>query len=242
MNSITTSLTRLGLSLHAADLYLHLLERGAKTASELTQELKLHRPQVYRALAELQDTQLITIPTSGSQKKYTAESPKKLSRLAQEFADHITEIVPELESRAVKDTPRPLVRTLEGVRGIRAVFDDVIESSRRGDVFYRYTSELDLDRVNKMLSKDYRIRRDAKKLERFVISNHLSGDQKKQRLERSIKFVGHTDPFNQNIIQLIYANKVAMIDLNTEISLIIENERIADFQKSIFKNLYKSLK
>jgi sugar-specific transcriptional regulator TrmB len=242
MNHLLATLSRLGISDHAARLYVHLLERGHKTATELVTGLDLYRPQVYRALAELHELHLITQSPQAKQKTYTAESPKKLERLAHDFAEQISELIPELESRAVKNVERPIVKTLAGASGIRAVFDDVIDSSPREGVFYRYTSELDLEKVNKILSKDYRVRRDAKKLERFVISNHLSGDQKKKRLERSIKFIGTTDPFNQNIIELIYANKVAIIDLNTEISLIIENERITAFQRSIFKNLYRLLK
>jgi hypothetical protein len=40
----------------------------------------------------------------------------------------------------------------------------------------------------------------------------------------------------------IYANKVWFIDFNTETSIIIENKQIAEFQKKLFKLLYKSLK
>lgn len=241
MKSITTSLTKLGLSPHAVDVYVFLLERGQKTATQLADGLRLHRPQIYRALAELQESQLVIQSLSGKQKKYTAESPKKLERLAKDVAEQIHEIIPELESRALRKTSRPIIKILEGSKGIRAVFDDVVVSCTTGEVFYRYTSELDLDKVNSFLPKDYRARRDAKKLERFVISNHISGNQKKKRLERTIKFITQNDPFNQNIIELIYANKIAIIDLNTETSLIIENESIAAFQKVIFRNLYKHL-
>lgn len=241
MNSITTSLTKLGLSTHAADIYVFLLERGQKTASELVSELHLYRPQVYRALAELYESHLVIQTVSGKQKKYYAEHPKKLQRLAQDVAEHISEIIPELEERALRKNTRPFVKILEGSKGIRAVFDDVVESCTQGEIFYRYTSELDLDKVNSFLAKDYRTKRDAKKLERFVISNRLSGNQKKRRLERTIKYIPQDDPFNQNIIELVYANKVAIIDLNTQTSLLIENESIAAFQKVIFRNLYKRL-
>lgn len=241
MNTITASLTQLGLSPHAADMYLFLLERGQKTASELVKGLRLHRPQIYRALGELQESQLIVQTSSSKQKKYYAEPPKKLDQLAKGVAERIATIIPELEERSLRKNNQPFVKILEGSQGIRAVFSDLIESCSPGEIFYRYTSELDLDKVNSFLPKDYRVRRDAKKLERFVISNKLSGSQKKQRLERTLKFIPQDDPFNQNIIELIYAHKVAIIDLNTQTSLIIENESIASFQKVIFRNLYKRL-
>jgi len=47
--------------------------------------------------------------------------------------------------------------------------------------------------------------------------------------------------FDQNIIQLVYGDRVSFIDLNTERVLIIENKALADFQKVIFKQLYDKL-
>lgn len=140
-----------------------------------------------------------------------------------------------------KDVPQS-VRFLHGPAGIRAAFDDVISHTPKGDTFFRYTSERDLAKVNKYLARDYRERRDKKKLERLVISNAVSGSQKKSRLERFVKFIPRdTDQFEQNIIQLIYGECVSIIDLTTEEVVIIENKQLTDFQKVVFKLLYKQL-
>jgi hypothetical protein len=67
--------------------------------------------------------------------------------------------------------------------------------------------------------------------------------QKKQRLERDLAIIPESvDEFEDNIFMSIYANKVAYIDFNSESSIIIENTQIANFQKKIFKLLFKSLK
>lgn len=140
-----------------------------------------------------------------------------------------------------KDVPHH-IRFLYGPSGIRAAFDDVITHSKKGDTFFRYTSEKDLQKVNSYLANDYRLRRDKKKLERKVISNAISGSQKKSRLERFIKFIPEeSEQFEQNIIELVYGERVSIIDLNTEEVVIIENKKLADFQKVIFKLLYKRL-
>lgn len=84
-------------------------------------------------------------------------------------------------------------------------------------------------------------KRDAE-LERMVISNPVSGKRKNPRLERFIKFIlPENDLFIQNIIELIYEDRVAFIDLNKEEGLVIENASLADFQKVIFRQLYKKL-
>ena len=76
----------------------------------------------------------------------------------------------------------------------------------------------------------------------MVISNPASGSQKKSRLERFIRYIpAAVDQFEQNIIQLVYGTRVAIIDLTKEEVTIIENQQLADFQKTIFKVLYKQL-
>jgi hypothetical protein len=50
------------------------------------------------------------------------------------------------------------------------------------------------------------------------------------------------DLFEDNISKIIYANKVAIIDYDTETSFIIENKKLADFEKKIFKLLFKYLR
>jgi hypothetical protein len=96
--------------------------------------------------------------------------------------------------------------------------------------------------LKSQLPPSYRSERDKKKLERLVISNALSAKQKKPRLERFIKFLdGDREAFDHNIIQLVYANRVSILDLSTKKGIIIENDTFAAFQKTIFKALYKRL-
>jgi hypothetical protein len=76
----------------------------------------------------------------------------------------------------------------------------------------------------------------------LVISNPVSGKQKRSRLERFIKFIpSNFDLFQQNIIQLIYGDRISLIDLNTNRVVIIENKALAEFQKIIFQQLYRNL-
>jgi hypothetical protein len=66
---------------------------------------------------------------------------------------------------------------------------------------------------------------------------------KKPRLERELIVIPEEiDEFEDDVFMSIYANKVAYIDFNSESSIIIENKQIADFQKKLFKLLFKSLK
>lgn len=230
---------RLGLPKHSAEIYQILEKKGALSASALDRESPAHRPALYRALAALSKAGLVSREQRGKRFVYFAKDRSHIRTLFAHTQKEVGELVTE---RRQSDLPG-IIRYFEGGGGIAAVFDDVTAHCKRGETFYRYTAERDLDEVNKYLSPDYRKHRDAKRLERLVISNPESGKRKRSRLERFVRFLGSdTDPFHQNAIQLVYGKRIALIDLNTKKCLIIENETLADFQKTIFKALYKKLK
>lgn len=232
---------RLGLPKHADEVYRALQTHQAMSATDICKRTKLHRPTVYRALTSLLKHSFIFTEKKGDRKIYHAANPKII---AAEFSATSENVAATLVSKSIADDKylHKEIRFLSGFNGIRAAFDDVISHSPRGSTFYRYTSEKDLDAVNRYLSKNYRAMRDRKRLERMVISNPVSGRRKKPRLERFVKFISsESDLFDQNIIQLVYGDRLSFIDLNTERVLIIENKLLADFQKVIFEQLYNKL-
>jgi len=137
---------------------------------------------------------------------------------------------------------RPLIKFLEGRKAITFVLNDLVRILKKDDIFYRYSSAKDARKNEKYLPHDYRKIRDQKQLQRFVIANENSMIGKKPRLERAVKFVPQNyGLFDYDITQIIYGDKVAFLDYNTETALIIENSIIAEFQKKIFKLLYDKL-
>ena len=229
---------RLALPKHADRAYLSLESGGPSTVAALSKRIRVHRPAVYRALTALEREHLVTRRRFGG-RVFISASPREA--IALRFAG-VQEAVRTTSSEKPLTESFGAIRYLEGERSVAAIFTDLTAHAKRGDTFYRYTSERDLDQVNALLPSDYRTRRDAKRLERLVISNPESGSRKKSRLERFIKFLGSDkESFRQNAIQLIYGSRVAFIDLNTYRGFIIENETLADFQKTIFRALYKRL-
>ncbi len=232
---------RLGMSKHAWAVYRHLLNQKPLSASRIIAQSGIHRPAAYKALFELLDTKLIQRTAHGKRFLWEASDPERVLELFQTETQLIKNALPKTRQPTPKFADNP-VRLFHGAIGIRTIFDDVIDHTPKGETFYRYTSEQDLHKVNSYLSPDYRQKRDKKKLERLVISNPQSGRQKRPRLERFIKTISEDmDVFNQNIIQLIYGNRLAFIDLSTLEGMIIENTALAEFQKVIFKQLYKKL-
>jgi hypothetical protein len=79
----------------------------------------------------------------------------------------------------------------------------------------------------------------------MVITGHelkkLKEDKQKNLTREMVAIPKKYDLFEDDITKLIYANKVAILDHSTKTSFIIENQKFADFEKKIFKLLFKHL-
>lgn len=126
---------------------------------------------------------------------------------------------------------------------IKYIYNDMINSLDKWDVFYRITSETNVDKINnEYIPKDYKIKRDKKEIERYIIMTDKTAKEKKPKLEREIKIVDTTNWwFDDNIIFTIYKNKVSLIDFNSETSILIESNEFSNFLEKVFKLLYKKL-
>jgi len=232
---------RLGMSKHAYSVYEAARKNPGISATGIVSATSAHRPAAYRAIEELIQAKLLIRVRKGKRYGYESLSEKRVIELFSKEIKDAKEVLPQTNVGA-KEVVNSTMKLFHGPEGIRAVFDDVVNHMPRAGTFFRYTSERDLNKVNSYLSPGYRAIRDRKRLERQVISNQVSGSRKKPRLERFIKYIPkEVGLFDQNIIQLIYGVRTAFIDLNTEECMIIENAALAEFQKVIFKQLYKKL-
>jgi sugar-specific transcriptional regulator TrmB len=242
MEKLSQLLTSLGVSKDEYAVYELLFLGGGLSATEIAKQGKLHRPRVYSLLASLRARGLVEVHMRGKRHEYVAASPEKLKDIVTQLTQRTEALLPTLTRAYRAGKERPTITVHEGGVGVTQVFRDLVESATRGETFYRYSSEKDLDRTNAYLPRDYRKVRDAKKLERFVITAPRIGKGKQVRMERAMKYIPEGfDLFDQDVIELIYADKVAFIDLNTETSFIIESPKLADFHKKLFRLLYQKL-
>jgi DNA-binding transcriptional regulator GbsR (MarR family) len=237
-----TIFKRLGYPKHTEKIYEVLLASAAPLyVAVLAREAGVSRVVVYRCLALLLRDKLVMEKNEGGRTTYVLGSADALTRTVQLTETSMQRTAVDAVRLREKDVPAN-IRFLYGAAGMREAFDDVVLHTPRGGTVYRYTSEKDVHHVNAYLAPDYRQRRDAKKLERLVISNPVSSAQKRKRLERFIRCIpSDADAFNQDIIQLVYGDRVSFIDIAHEQVTLIEHRAFASFQKVIFKQLYKKL-
>ena len=235
-------LESLGLKRAEAAIYLALLRKGEQNLAALAGEAKVHRPVAYTALPRLIAKGLVAESPHGKRIYYRAESPRKLVTLMHELEKEFRETMPLLEKYARRRPGRSIVRHLSGAEGIRTVYDDVVDSLKRGDTFLRYSTARGQKPKFKYVARDYERRRDAKQLQRLVITNAKTGARKGKNLNRFLKVIpAEAELFEYDVTQLIYGKKIAFVDYNTESATVIENPAIARFQEHLFRFVYSKL-
>lgn len=241
MEKLEQTLIQLGFGEDERSVYRVLLEFGPQSITEAARKAGIYRPDVYAAIERLYAKQLVSIVPEGKRKVYVAAPPRRLKTLLAEILQEFDDALPSIEESVRYVPDKPVLHVLEGKKGVSAVFSDLVDTLGKGETFYRITSERNLAKTNAYLPHDYRERRDKKQLERFVLMRADIGKQKKTHMERATKYLPDEADLKSDVIELIYAHKVAIIDLNTETSLILESPALADFHKKIFQLLYRKL-
>lgn len=227
---------------HGAKVYLALLQQGEKSIAELTKITSLFRVEIYRQLPFLIESGLVLEVLKWKRKNYIAASPYKIQEMYTQQQEDIEKHVGALVENFAHQDKKPKVIYQEWKKALMYVFSDIVNSLETGDVFYRVSSERDVELANKYLPKNYRETRDKKRLERYVIMSEAWAAQKNPRLERElITIPAELDDFEDNVSLTIYGNKIAYIDFTTETSIIIEHPALVDFHKKMFRMMYMSL-
>jgi len=236
-------LNKIGLSPIEAKIYEVLMAQGALSVAAIAQRTGLYRPQIYKYIPILIGKDLLAESRHGRRKVYMAESPRRLEKIAEGIKDEVKGRIPDLLKIYNSSETKPAISYFDGEHGIRHVYEDLVATCKKGDIFYRYESPRNYRGTRKYIPHAYLERiRDRVEVERLIITNEITRQQKKRRLGRLIKVVPPKyDLFDYDITQLIYGDKVAFIDFRSETATLIESPIFAEFQRKIFKLLFDKL-
>lgn len=242
MKKYLNILSKIGLHEKESKIYLTLLDHGESSISEIAKYAHLTRAEVYRFLPHLLETSLLLQHIIGKRKYYSAWSPKILQELLHNTLKESDAMIENLSSHFDEKKKISQVITRTGSNGITQVFADIVETCEVGECVYRITSEKDVAKTNAYMPDDYRKIRAKKWLQLSLITSEQVAKKKNPRLDREMAIIPEKwNEFDNNISLTLYGNKMAYIDFNTESSVMIENEQMADFQKKIFRLLFRYL-
>ncbi len=241
-------LQKIGLSQTAASIYLSLIHNSPATVSEIARHSGQFRPTVYKNLPVLIQKGLVSESMQGKRLVYIAESPNNLVNVLQNISQELRESLPDLLSAHGRGTHRPIIRFFEGKEGIGQIFDQLLLGAKKGDILYRYESPKDYKEIAKYYPKLYKALATRhnpsghSQIQKFVITNQRTQTLRSPSLERYSKSVPKmSDPFEYDITEIIFGDKVAFVDYATQTASIIENPTFAKFQRQIFKLLFDRL-
>lgn len=240
MKKFKSLLTQFGLSDAAEQIYLTLLAKETCSIAELARLTGKHRPAIYKAIPELLDLDLVTRVNKKKRVIYRPESPHILSLLSKKQTDNFNTALQKLLDIFRQKDEKPKITFFEGREGIMTAYEKLISSAKNREAFYRYESPRDYKKNKKYYPPLYWKRAGtAGDIDKYVITNQKTNQNRHANLNRFSKSI--PVPFEENITEIMSSDKVVFIDYDTETSIFIENQRFADFQKSIFKMLFEKL-
>lgn len=135
-NYTLEKLVDFGLSRNEATLYLYLLERGKETGgSKIAAEAGLHRQYVYRSLGKLLDLNLVEAVSHGKLKKYRANSPAEIEKIARRRSLQATELATELQKISAIGNEQDF-EIIQGIRALQQYEIDRITTVPEGSERY----------------------------------------------------------------------------------------------------------
>lgn len=238
-------LEKLWLNEDESKIYLFLIRNPKQNISDLSNKLFINRPKLYNILPNMLEMWLISNILIWKRKYYIAENPEILNSYFEKIKDDFDLFIPQIKDIYWNHFTKPIFKNLKWKSWIKNIYLDIANSLKKWEVFYRYSSRNNVEKtsISKSEYEKYRKIREEKKLERMVITNDYLKSIKQDKLEKEVVIIPKDfDIFEDNISKIIYANKVAIIDYNSEECFIIESQIFANFEQKIFKLLFNFLR
>ena len=129
--TLEKQLEQLGFNEKEAKVYLACLQLGQDTAYHIAQKCGLKRATVYFILNLLVERGLVSIWKTKKATLFRAANPKKLFTQIKRKEEALNEIFPLLQSIYNFDEDRPNIQIFEGREGVRQIYAEIVELSRK---------------------------------------------------------------------------------------------------------------
>lgn len=244
---IFSAITKIGLEEKEAVVYTNALELGEASMTELARRAGLKRSTCYGAVGQLLLLGLISEIKKGKRKAYSAVHPRRLVELSRFRARQIEDALPELVALYSTPKAKPKIQVLEGLHGIRALYQELYRSlsmkeealwfTRIGALqacvpeaiteYKRMLRTLNNPRIRELNFGDDEGKQWAQDMKRFQGKNHSI------RILSPVFEYGLSD-------NLIFGNKLVIFSLSQEAFVItIESKEITKTYRALFEWAWK---
>jgi sugar-specific transcriptional regulator TrmB len=241
MNEIEESLTNAGLSKVEVDTYLTILTNGPISAGKVAKLTHNYRANVYQSIERLKSKGFISEMHGKKSRLFEALSPNHILNEFNKKREVLEKIIPSLNQMKSTSITTTSMRIIEGVNGWRHLLDEFVEIGKER-VVYGIPKEVE---ILKEFFKEYHKKRAEKKIwlrhlfnydarERIKITNKLPYTKSKYLLKELDQPVS-TSICGPLVALTVYQGKNIL-------TIVIENQIIADAYRKYFEYLWKRAK
>jgi sugar-specific transcriptional regulator TrmB len=230
-------LESVGMSDKEAKVYLLLLEYEDSLASTIARKAGIKRSTVYMVLDSLRKKGYVTLYVKAGVQYFKALEPELILEDIDVKYRILKESIPDLKKLNKMFHVRPSVQIFEGKEGLIRLMEDTLTTENKELLVW---SDINLAWYGPIESyfPEYVKKRVEKKIwVKGIFTDSEQARGFKQRSKSELRKVNLIDPEKfpfKNEIN-IYNNKVNIISFKDEMGVLIENEDIANTQKSIFE-------
>ena len=246
-----TIIKKAGLSESQAKCYLALIQTGSQTPTELAKITGENRTNTYAVLNKLVELNLVLKDETNKKISFSAAHPSNLEILAEKRRKILLKNEQDIKQNLSKlldiyysTNERPGTRTLDGISGIKEVYDDIIRT--KSDV-YTICTTADAENLGYDFLESAYIKRAKSGINTFAISTYNDNE-----FDSLINNIGNKQTLFRNIVNdsdydapveiNIYGNKAAFIAYrDSHMSTIIDSPAISDAMRQVIKLLSKTI-
>ena len=238
----TSILEDIGLTKTQASTYVHLLEKGQLTPSQLASLTKQSRTSAYMSLSKIEELGLANTMVVKKKLVYVPLSPSNLEKITDKLHNRVEQskkafdaVLPSLLTNYYQNQQTPGVQFFEGSEGIRRIYKDHIATGK--DVYFVRTPA-DEDYFGEELYTYMRIRARsgirAIGLAPYSENFKKYADQHDKILNREMHWFPF-DAYTTPVEISVYGNKVGFIAFGDElVATIIDSPLIAAAMRQLF--------
>jgi sugar-specific transcriptional regulator TrmB len=233
-------LEKLNYSVNESKAYLTLLRTGASLAGNIAKSASLDRSSTYNALKSLVQRGVVSTIHENKRTIYVPENPKKIVDYYKEKEEIAKRIIPSLEKQFTYTKKVSSVKLFTGFKGVKTVFQDMIDSSDSKTTHFVLGSEGYFSDLMPYYSPHFR-KMKAKKRIRSKILMRTSREKRSKSKYTEYRSVP-SDVESPATIN-VYEDKVAIfIWGDTPESILIENKNVSKTLMNYFTFMWKHAK
>ncbi len=240
---IQKTLLKLGLSNNETKAYAAALELGVASVQDIARLAGLKRTTTYTVLASLIERGVVGKTTVKGKTKYLAEPPEKLLSIIKELENDIKKDLPELKAIYNRNEIKPKIIFFEGIEGIKNIFEDTIREKPSeilmwlSDDYFKQLPGYSAEYIKRRVALDMHAKRIC-----TVNSIWHRKNKKHDSDELSETIAVPKELLDTGIEVNIYNNKLAFMNFQENLGIIIESKAIADAMRQAYNLSWQGAK